>query len=361
MTRQVQRSHTGSPSGVQNQAGVITLLVAFSLGLLASLASAYSARSVWMDRLASHNQVQAAQARLAAEAALAWARAELQRQYANSPAPTLWTDAQLSSPCPAAYTGPNWQCVTLPPPAHPDLPDAGAQVLVVRDLIGSPHVAQLLANVRLKHDASPVQVRAQVFIPTVAPALDPPNTAAVVLQGCAAAASPAARSVCPGNPNACKATAWGSVLGAITPEQIRVWSEAQERQGLDALSQPKRSVYWVDSPSAWTQSLGSIEAPVLLVFSAQACTPRCPALAPGVRVVGTVVLQSQCQDEKTRAWHAGHIQGQLVVESGLPELQSGSLIEAQDLAQAPYRLPWPAGMQAQAVLRVPGSWSETGP
>jgi type II secretory pathway pseudopilin PulG len=70
---------------------------------------------------------------------------------------------------------------------------------------------------------------------------------------------------------------------------------------------------------------------VLLVFSAQACAQRCPSLALGVRVVGTVVLQTQCQDDKARAWHAGHIEGQLVVESGLPELQSGSRIEAREL------------------------------
>jgi hypothetical protein len=84
-------------------------------------------------------------------------------------------------------------------------------------------------------------------------------------------------------------------------------------------------------------------------------------MAPGVRVVGTVVLQTQCQDDKARAWHAGHIEGQLVVESGLPELQSGSRIEAREWAQAAYRLPWPPGIDARQVQRVPGSWREGGP
>jgi hypothetical protein len=47
------------PSGHSVQGGAISLLVAISLGLLASLASFYSARSVLVDRLASHNQSQA--------------------------------------------------------------------------------------------------------------------------------------------------------------------------------------------------------------------------------------------------------------------------------------------------------------
>lgn len=130
---------------VEGQSGAISLLVAISLTLLASLASFYSARSVLVDRLASHNQSQAAQARLAAEAALAWARAEMQRQHASSPTPPVWGPGPGSgsgtAPCPAAFSGPRWQCVALQPPAHPGLPDAVAQVLAVRDLIRSPHVA----------------------------------------------------------------------------------------------------------------------------------------------------------------------------------------------------------------------------
>ena len=412
-----------APSGHERQArqrGAISLLVAISLTLLASLASFYSARSVLVDRLASHNQSQAAQARLAAEAALAWARAEMQRQHASSQAPPVWGPGTGTAPCPAAFSGPRWQCVALQPPTHPGLPEAVAKVLAVRDLIHSPHVAQLLASASLKDGTSRAQVQAQVFIPTVAPAPEQPHTAAVVLNGCAAPASGAAVSVCPLSKTgiACSGTAtgaavhsfwladknnngvistaerrnclafgaehlpaggtltgpttaiprtncgtqaWTSVLGSITPDQIRAWSEAQSRNGLSALSQPTRSVYWVDSSATWSQSLGSPEAPVLLVFSDLACAQRCPSMAPGVRVVGTVVLQTQCQDDRARAWHAGHIEGQLVVASGLPELQASSRIEGRELAQAPYRLPWPAGMDARQVQRVPGSWREGGP
>lgn len=410
----------GAPSGRERQArqrGAISLLVAISLGLLASLASFYSARSVLVDRLASHNQSQAAQARLAAEAALAWARAELQRQHASSPTPPVWDPGTGTAPCPAAFSSPRWQCVALQSPAHPGLPDAVTQVLAVRDLIHSPHVAQLLASASLKDGTSRAQVQAQVFIPTVAQAPEHPHTAAVVLNGCATPANGAAVRVCPLSKTgiACSGTAtgaavhsfwladknnngvistaerhncltfgaehfpaggtltgpataiprtncgtqaWRSVLGDISPDQIRAWSEAQSRNGLSALSQPARSVYWVDSPATWSQSLGSAEAPVLLVFSDQACAQRCPSMAAGVRVVGTVVLQTQCQDDRARAWHAGHIEGQLVVESGLPELQSGSSIVAREWAQAHHRLPWPIGIDVRQVQRVPGSWRE---
>jgi hypothetical protein len=365
----------------KDQGGAISLLVAISLGLLASLASFYSARSVLVDRLASHNQRQAAQARLVAEAALAWARADLQRQYTDGSTPPIWGAAPSTTPCPAPHSGPRWQCVAMQPPAHPGLPDALVQVMAVRDLISSPHVAQLLASASLKDGTSRAQLQAQVFIPTLAPAPSPPNTAAVVLNGCALAANNGAHlastsgtsgmavSVCPtssssstnNTPGTCTPSAWNSVLGDISPEQIRAWSEAQARNGLSALSQPTRSVYWVDSPATWSQSLGTPEAPVLLVFSGQACAQRCPSLALGVRLVGTVVLQTQCQDDKARAWHAGHIQGQLVVESGLPELQSGSRIEARELTASPHRLPWPTGIDARQVQRVPGSWREGGP
>ena len=374
------RNHRAS-SVPTDQGGAISLLVAISLGLLASLASFYSARSVLVDRLASHNQRQAAQARLAAEAALAWARADLQRQYAGGPTPAIWGAAPSTTPCPAPHSGPRWQCVAMQPPAHPGLPDAVVQVMAVRDLISSPHVAQLLASASLKDGTSRAQLQAQVFIPTIAPAPSPPNTAAVVLNACALAANNGANiastsgtsgtaiNVCPNSsststnntPGTCTPSAWTSVLGDITPEQIRAWSEAQAHNGLSALSQPARSVYWVDSPATWSQSLGTPEAPVLLVFSGQACAQRCPSLAPGVRVVGTVVLQTQCQDDKARAWHAGHIEGQLVVESGLPELQSGSRIEARELTASPHRLPWPPGIDARQVQRVPGSWREGGP
>ena len=402
----------------QVQSGAITLLVAITLVMLASLASFYSSRSVWVDRLASNNQSHATQARLAAEAALAWGRAELARPYnANPPqAATFWQTAR-SAPCPAGYPGPRWQCSPMSPPAHPGMGHAALHVLAVRDLLASPHVTELHASAEITGQQAQAQVKGSVFLPMVAPAPKGASTAALVVNGCVSPAAGAAVTVCPlskkgsacsgtpagdavhsfwlpdknGNgvisaaerlnclallpehrpgggsltgpaaalPRApCTSSAWSNVLGDITLAQVKAWSDAQERNGLHAQSQPPRSVYWVDSPENWTQNLGQAEAPVLLVFSATACGLRCPSIASGVRILGTVVLQTQCQDDKARAWRAGNIEGQLVVESGLPDLQSGSHIQARTYSPAAYQLAWPVGMDASQVQRVAGSWRE---
>ena len=410
-----ERTQTGRATHAQS--GAITLMVAITLVLLASLASFYSTRSVLMDRLASNNQQHTTQARLAAEAGLAWARAYLDRAYnANAQTTGFWQNA-AQAPCPADHAGPRWQCSHMAVPAHPDMPGTALQILAFRDLLSSPPVTQLHATARLTGQAGLGQVRASVFVPTVAPAPQGASTAALLINGCSAPAAGASVSVCPisqsgtacigsaagdavqslwlPDPNGdgvissterrnclaflpehlpgggdlsgpatavsrapCRASAWQQVLGEITPEQLRAWSQAQERNGLHAQSQPRRNIYWIDSAAPWTQSLGDADDPVLLVFSAQACSVRCPSIANGVRTVGTVVLQTQCQDDKARNWRAGHIQGQVVVESGLPDLQSGSHIQGQTFTKAAYRLAWPDGMDARRVQRVPGSWRE---
>lgn len=431
------------------QGGMITLMVVISLVMLASLTGFYSARSVLIDRLASNNQNQATQARLAAEAALAWARAELARQYATPSGETLWTQATAQHPCPDGHLGAQWQCVSMSPPAHPAMPEANLQVLAVRDVLRSPHVAHLWASASWAEQHSRSQVQASVFVPSVAPAPPVASNAAVVVNGCADSNPGADVRVCPlsagdstglkssgssgsatcsGQPQgdavhslrmpdldgdgllsdaerhsclgfspvhlpaggfltgllsplpdrplansaspspppssspasapACSNAAWRSVLGDITPQQIQAWSRAQERQGLHEQSQPKRSIYWVDNPATWSQSLGSADAPVLLVLSAAACAQRCPSMASGVRIWGTVVLQTQCQDHKAQAWRAGHIEGQLVVESGLKALQSGSHIFARSFTQPAYQVHWPVGLDASQVQRIAGSWRE---
>jgi hypothetical protein len=150
------------------------------------------------------------------------------------------------------------------------------------------------------------------------------------------------------------------VLGDITDEQLQTWSAAQERNGLSAQTSPPRSVYWVDSPADWQLSVGTTSTPALLVFSAKACALRCPRMAANVRIVGSVLLDSGCNDDKMRGWQAGTIEGQLVVESGLPEWQSGTVLARPEGRDA-YLLKWPEGMDARQVQRIPGSWSEGKP
>jgi hypothetical protein len=83
-------------------------------------------------------------------------------------------------------------------------------------------------------------------------------------------------------------------------------------------------------------------------------------MTPGVRVFGSVLLDAGCIDEKMRGWQAGTIEGQLVVESGLPEWRSGTVLAKPEGRDA-YILNWPAGIDAARVQRVNGSWSEGAP
>jgi len=401
-----KRPHRAAP-------GAITLLMAIGLVVLASLASFYSTRSVLVDQLASQNHAHAHQARLAAQAALAWAQADL---VSHSPSPPDWA---TSAACPSGITGPQWQCIAMPPAPHPALPAMQLNVTAVRDLVTSPHVLTLYASASEPTHHSLARVRESLFIPAVAPAPSQAPQAALVLNGCVSEAAGSSLRACPLSStgqacsgtamapavqtlfvpdtdrngsisstetnnclalsgtsltgggsqigpdmavsrNPCNRAAWRSALGDITDAQLKAWSSAQERQGLHALSNPPRTVYWIDSPADWTQSIGQPDHPALLVLSEQACTQRCPRIAAGVHIHGSVVVQAGCDDEKMRGWQAGWIEGQLVIEAGLPEWRSGDLW-ARPYGRDGYNLNWPAGIDARQVQRVNGSWSEGSP
>jgi len=158
----------------------------------------------------------------------------------------------------------------------------------------------------------------------------------------------------------CTRAAWRSVLGDITDAQLQAWSSAQERNGLTAQSTPPRTIYWIDSPADWQGNVGSTDHPALLVFSAKACAQRCPRIGAGVRIHGSVLIDSGCNDDKMRGWQAGTIEGQLVVESGLPEWRSGTVLAQADGRNA-YILNWPQGIDATRLQRIHGSWSEGAP
>jgi Tfp pilus assembly protein PilX len=404
------------------QRGAITLLVAIGLVLLASLVGFYSARSVLLDQLTSHNHARASQARLAAEAALASAQAMVQSAAANS---TAQPNALFSTSarCPAGLSGAAWQCAALSIPPHPAMPQVQLSAVAVRDLVASPHVVMLQASASHTGQNSQATVRESVFMPVLAPAPTLAAPAALVLNGCVSEAAGASLRVCPissnatgthqacsGTPQApavlshfvedtqrdglialaeknaclalnpaslpgggnqtgpgtavprspCNRAAWRSVLGDTTDAQLQAWSTAQERQGLNAQSTPPRSVYWIDSPVDWLHSVGTADHPALLVFSAQACALRCPRIGAQVRIVGSVVFDSGCNDDKMRGWQGGTIEGQLVVESGLPEWRSGQVL-AHPNARKAYTLHWPEGIDATQIQRVNGSWSEGAP
>lgn len=330
----------------RQQQGAITLMVTIVLVMLAGLASFYSVQSIFIDRLASQAQIQATHAHLAAQAALAWAQAEIQRTVQSTSATAFWS-AWPTTRCPDNRTELQWQCVRLQVPPVPGAETASIHVLALRDVVKAPHVTELQASALLDDQRSRAQDQQSLFMPTVLPVPASASATAVVLST--------------GTNTPCASTAWQQVLGDLDAEHIKAWSQAQERQGLHALSQPPRSIYWVDSPAIWTQSLGSPQAPVLLVFSATACSPLCPSMASGVRIHGTVVLDTQCQQDRARGWRAGQIDGQLLINSAWPEAPNASQVSAQPYARQAYLLPWPLGMDARQVQIVNGSWREGAP
>ncbi len=401
-----------APHKPQPQDGAITLLVAIGLVVLASLTSFYSARSTLMDQLSSHNHARASQARLAAEAALAGAQASV----SSTPIPDVMNHR---GSCPKGVSGLQWQCSALDLARHPALPQAELSAIAVRDLIMSPHVITLHASARIREQNSRALVRESLFVPAVAPAPALHAPAALVINGCVSEAAGARLRVCPltskgmacsgtakgpavlthwvadtnGNgsissaeKNACLAlsatslpgggsktgpstanarspcsrAAWRTVLGDITDAPLQAWSQAQERSGLTAQTTPARTLYWIDSPADWQHSVGSADSPALLAFSTKACAQRCPRIDTSARIHGSVLLDAGCNDEKMRGWQAGTIEGQLVVESGLPERRSGTVLARPEGRNA-YILNWPQGIDASRVQRVNGSWSEGEP
>ena len=404
----------------RHEQGATTLLLVLGLVVLASLASAWSSRAVLMDLLGSQTRGQVQQARSAAQAALATAQADVLHSFAQAPAQDLFADRTRSTPCPADLQGPRWQCARLPMAAGTEMNHWQLDAIAVRDLVTAPHVWQLRASSRADTDQGQAFVRESAFVPVIAPAPSETPGAALLLNGCFTAASGSAWQVCPLNsrapactgstsaaavyshfipdadgngliseaerqaclaltpaqlpgggkllgqtqatrPSPCTRASWRSVLGDMTPAQIKAWSDAQASQGLHPLSQPARSIYWVDSPADWTQSLGTPQAPVLLVFSRQACAVRCPRIAAGVQIHGTVFVDADCQDEKLHQWQAGTIDGLLAVEGGLSAVWGHSLIRARDYARQAFVLHWPEGMDPRQVQRIPGSHREGPP
>lgn len=334
--------------------GAAQLLLVLALVGLASLASAIMGRSVLTDMLSQHAWGQALQARLAAQAALATAEAELLTRYASEADPLA---SLPSRPCPSDQPAPRWQCATLPlgPSTLGQAPQNWTlQAWLNRDLLQAPHVLQLRASAHATGSiattttpAAQTTQRASVWVPSVAPAPTAAPSAAVVL---GESTKPP-----PSTPTPCARRAWRQVLGDISAEQVQAWSQAQASNGLSAQSQPQRSIWWIDSPADWNTPLGDASHPVLLVFSAKACALRCPRIAANARIHGTVYLDAGCDDTKVLGWQSGPLVGQLVVEASLAELGTSTLVTAQASVRQAYALLWPPGIDARRLQRVPGS------
>jgi hypothetical protein len=401
----------------KRQQGAITLLMVTMLVLMASMVGLFTARGVWTERLASNHSLWNAQAKYTAEAALETALTVMDSTLSN-PANTLWTTHEPGQ-CAPGLTGIEWQCRSLSLDAAWDMQGHTVQVRVMRDVVRAPHVALVLAEARHTANHAAAQVQQSLYMPTIAPIGVANKAAPLVTQGCVSEAVVGSTRFCAPNANQgscggsgynvgtaihslfapdadgnglislaeqqaclnvsasslqggggvtpstalptpnpanCDSAVWRTVFGATTPAQIQAISQAQALKGLSANTSPARSVYWIDSPNEWSQSLGSASAPVLLVFSATACASQCPRISPSTKIVGTVFLDTQCQDSRAALWHSGTVMGQVALASGLPSLQGGSQLQWLANHRQAFDWPWPSGIDAQRVQRVRGSW-----
>lgn len=365
---------------------LLAVLALASLAAVLAWQGGMAASAVW--RHASAYRL-AEDARLAARNALASAEAQwLTTPGADS---SLWLQAAWQTPCPTGFTDRRWQCVR-PPLAMATQDDWALQATWMRDVASQPQLVTAWAQAV----QGPVrgQWESRYWVPVLASAPEPP-AAALVLQGCMGTSARTAlggqgilalrvpdsdgdgtvsasehqacvpphaqiapHAATPLATSPCSDRAWSAVLGDITPESVRAWSQAQALQGLDARSTPRRRVWWIDSPADWTQSLGSPSEPVLLVFSAAACASRCPRIASGVQIHGTVLMQAGCQDSKVPALSGVQLTGLWAIEAGLPAMGTGNALQAASGGQPVYRLAWPTSVPRDRSHRVPGSLYE---
>lgn len=332
------------------QCGASTLLAVTALVTLAAVSAAMGVRSLWLERLGSDNRALALQARLAAESALARAASQLQQAARQGDLGRFWSPARASD-CPASHPPPGWECRRLD---WPEVRLGGRaepwqlQALAVRHLTRSPHVVELMASAR--QGVALAQVGHSLYQPALAPL-------------------PAGAVGTPGPADAsCAQPAWVSALGAQTEAALRQLSDSQARAGLDAHSTPPRSIYWVDSPQPWHESLGQPGQAVLLVFSRQACAGLCPRLLAGTQVHGTVVFDAGCNTAALPLGAPGQIEGQV---SGLllgppaaavvADPGAGTRITPNAEARQALDLHWPEGIDAREVQWVAGSWHMRNP
>ena len=316
--------------------GMANLWSAICLIFTTSMLGWITLRSVMSENQRSLQQLFSAQALASSESLLETAIAQIDSVYSGQEIAidtAFWRNAN-SSQCPNTLASPQWQCLKWTPSevamldhrisalAWPESIDVtNSFVLFVRDVIKAPHKIKITAQISLNSEQPGVGSRASVqqslYIPISAPWIPP------VLE-------PA-----PGpEPAECKPIEWRNNFGNITPAQLKAISTAQLQNGLSSLSQPSRTVYWIDSPLTWTQSLGTKSAPVALIFSDTACALQCPQIASQAAIIGIVYFQSAnaCQNPV-----------------GLLTLNTEA-----------YHFDWPIGIDASRVQRVSGSWKNAG-
>ena len=344
------------------QRGLATLWGTSVLLILTSLWGWLCLQSVSAESMRSQHQMQAAQALVHAEALLETAIAQLDALYAK-PLPAadlnLWSSA-LANSCPIDKPAPQWQCMQwslseLPLTDGIDVSQSSVRLL--RDVRHAPHIVQIYVDAKLNAAqvgaGSRATLQQSIYVPLNFPPFPTPTgstfSTLIVNDMVISPATPI-----------CEPQSWRTIFGDMTPAQLKTSSEQQRLNGLNASTLPARSIYWIDSPLMWTQSLGTNTAPVLLIFSETACAMQCPAIH--AQIVGTVFYQNQCQVSKLPNLQNSIIWGQLGVESNLTSLQKQALLLNPNLivgsqnAHAAFTFEWPEGIQAARVQRVAGHW-----
>lgn len=319
-----------------------TLWAATLLMLLTSLMGWLSFQSIAAETTRSQQHMFASQALNASEALLETVIAYFDWQYAHSDASVdtlLWASAsslQCLAPQKIQQQCLQWRfnalplsSLSLPQDLNPDL----SIVSISRDVLLAPNKINISVQIVLAPSHAGAGSRATVqqslylplgvpnTVPNTAPSQPPlnpplhPSLAPAIL-------SP------PPTPAPCLAQTWSQVFGSLRIDQYKAIAAAQVQTGFNAQSVPAQTVYWIDSPLHWTQSLGSPSAPVTLVFSEVACALQCPQIADSVSIVGLVYFQTPCQPLLAQ-----------VTPNGLA-----------------LNLRGPSGVAAGRVHRVRGSW-----
>lgn len=321
---------------MNQHSGMASLWSAICLVFITSLLGFITLRSVMSETRGSQMQLFAAQALASSESLLETAIAQIDSVYSGQDIAidsAFWRNAS-NSQCPANLTSPQWQCLKWSGPevgtfVHPisalawpeSIDVSNSFVLFARDVKLAPHKIKITVQISLGAAqagfGSRATVQQSLYIPISAP-FTPPNL------------EPTPRPPL----TDCMPIEWRKLFGNITPLQLKAISTAQLQNGLTALSLPSRSVYWIDSPLTWTQSLGTQSAPVVLIFSAVACAVQCPQIANQAAITGVVYFQSAnaCQNP----------------------------VALYTLNTEAYHHEWPLGIDATRVQRVSSSWKNAG-
>ena len=322
--------------------GMATLWAATLLMLITTLMGWLCLKSIAAESSRSQQHLHAAQALQASEALLETVIAFIDWQYAHTDVSVdtrIWSEASAAR-CVAPLKILSQQCLmwrvkeapleslSLPQDLNPD----ESQVSITRDVIKSPNQITISVQAVLADShpgaGSRATVQQSLYLPIAVPLSGSATATATATVAATAMSMSMSTSSSTAIPLPCRSITWSQVFGNLRLDQYQALAAAQVQTGLNAHTAPPQTIYWIDSPLDWTQSLGSAKAPVALVFSDKACAIQCPRIAEAVALEGLVYFQTPCQPS-------------------LAQLTSNAMA---------LNFNGPSGASANRVHRVKGSW-----